>query len=164
MSQFTPIAPQKTHLKPLILIVVLVIVILLVIGVWWFMNKNTNTPVNTTDTNTGVVTNASTMSIASFKTLAGQAGCAQIRNDLYLIDSKMVVWLRQGNCPDNGYTYTLYARNPQEPLCVSRDSMAGPNTSCVDDSYVELFDTIIGNLDDARLGLDSGHRVEPISL
>jgi hypothetical protein len=163
MDQFTPPTPHKTSTLPLILALILVMVICFVVGVWWFAGRHTNNSANKkANTNTVTVGGASMISIESFKTLVRPANCAQTRNELYVIDDKMVFWLRQGNCPDNSYAYTLYARNPQQPLCVQKDSIAGPDTSCVDDNYAALFNTITGNLNDIKLGLDAGHSVEKI--
>jgi hypothetical protein len=100
--------------------------------------------------------------ITPFKEMAMEADCAGSVNRLYLIDSQLVFWDREGNCPDNAYSQTLFADTVDDVICDLHDSIGGPVRSCQDDFYSEMFDTIITNLDMPDLGLGSGHTVEEI--
>ncbi|HWJ94535.1 MAG TPA: hypothetical protein VNT33_07400, partial [Telluria sp.] len=102
---------------------------------------------------------------SEFIKMAQGAGCADSRNRLFLIDSKMVFWDRAGNCPDNSYAMTLYGPTTQAVLCTRYDSIAGPMTTCANSSNRELFDVIVKNRDAADLGLSaSGHKVEQVKF
>jgi hypothetical protein len=99
-----------------------------------------------------------------FIKLARGASCSDIRNRLFVIDGKQVFWDKQGNCPDNGYSHTLYGRSASDVQCTSNDSIAGPVTSCANTAMRPLFDTMLKNLDKADLGLGSEHKVEQIEF
>ncbi|MFQ5603457.1 MAG: hypothetical protein ACE5HS_09345 [bacterium] len=99
-----------------------------------------------------------------FKELARNADCAEISNRLFLIDKKMVFWERLGNCPDNSFAQTLYGKTPDDVLCSRYDSIGGPLQSCNDQSYQNMFQTMVDNLNQPDLGLGPGHDVEPISF
>ena len=101
---------------------------------------------------------------APFIEMAKNSTCATIRRQLYLIDGAYVFFDRAGNCPDNGYSETLYGRRVDEVLCTSHDSIAGPITRCADETRREMFETILEHLDDAKLGLGPQHEVEHIPL
>lgn len=90
--------------------------------------------------------------------------CSDIRNKLYVIDNKMVLSDRAGNCPDNGKAQVLYGSNVDTVLCYAADSIAGPVTSCKDDANRALFDTIRKNLDRADLGLGGAHTVKAVDF
>jgi len=96
-----------------------------------------------------------------FKELASNTPCADLKNRLFLIDDCMVLWDRVGNCPDNGYSITLFGSSVDNILCRLSDSIAGPRKSCNDQNYEDMFETVINNLDDPDLGLE-GHTVESI--
>lgn len=102
--------------------------------------------------------------VSEYIKMAQEASCASTRNKLYLVDSKYVLWDRAGSCADNSYGITLMGATPQAVLCSSGDSIAGPRTSCTDESARALFDTMLKNLDKADLGLGAGHKVEPVSF
>lgn len=102
--------------------------------------------------------------LADFIAMAQAATCANQSNRLFMIDKKMVFWDRAGSCADNSYGRTLYGATPQQVLCSVSDSIAGPRTTCGDESSRSLFTTIAGNLDKSDLGLGSGHQVEPIAV
>jgi hypothetical protein len=106
------------------------------------------------------------MPIASeYIKMAQTAGCADTRNRLFMVDSKMVFWDRAGSCADNSYTMTLYGPTTQAVLCTRYDSIAGPMSTCANDANRELFDIIVKNRDAADLGLAaSGHKVEQINF
>lgn len=102
--------------------------------------------------------------VSEYIKMAQDASCASTRNNLYLVDSKYVLWDRAGNCADNAYGQTLMGATPQAVLCTAGDTIAGPRTSCSDESARSLFDTMLKNLDKADLGLGAGHKVEPVSF
>ena len=104
----------------------------------------------------------STLDLTPFKAMARTGQCADIRNRLFLIDNQMVFWDRAGNCADAAYSETLYGSSPDQVLCVSHDSIAGPMKSCQDELHQNVFDTITANHDQADLGLGPEHTVLPV--
>lgn len=102
--------------------------------------------------------------VSEYIKLAQEDSCAQNRNNLFLIDSKYVLWDRAGECADMSYAQTLMGPTPQAVLCSGGQTIAGPRTSCTDESVRPLFDTILKNLDKVDLGLGSGHKVERIGF
>lgn len=100
--------------------------------------------------------------VSEYVKQAQEASCTDYRNRLYLIDNKYVFWDRAGNCADASHAQSLMGETPQAVLCTAGDSIAGPRTSCQDESVRPLFDTILKNLDKADLGLAGNHKVEPI--
>ncbi|MGZ5198955.1 MAG: hypothetical protein ACXWC4_04220 [Telluria sp.] len=108
--------------------------------------------------------NGSGVDSAAFIKLAQSASsCADRKNRLWLIDGKEVFWDRAATgCPDMNWSQKLYGATPQTVLCSSADSIAGPQTTCANDTVRALFDTITRAADAPNLGLDSSHRVEAI--
>jgi hypothetical protein len=102
--------------------------------------------------------------IAAFADMARKASCTDFKNRLFLIDGKQVFWDRAGNCPDMGYEQVLYDVTSLVAQCSRADSIAGPQTSCRDESARPLFDTILQNVDKDDLGLGFSHTVERVSL
>ncbi|SFV03561.1 protease complex subunit PrcB family protein [Pseudoduganella namucuonensis] len=102
---------------------------------------------------------ASPVAKEDFIKMARDASCADVRNKLYVIDDHQVFWDVAGNCADASYSHALYGPQPQLKLCSSGDSIAGPRTSCADERYREMFDTIVKNRDKADLGLGVAHKV-----
>ncbi len=102
--------------------------------------------------------------LTPFKELARNSPCADIRNRLFLIDRELVFWDRAGNCDDAGYAQVLFGKSVEQVLCTLYDSIAGLTGGCDDESYRELFDTLIANLSQPDLGLGSNHTVEEIPL
>ena len=96
----------------------------------------------------------------AFIKMARESICADLTNRLYVIDGKQVFWHRAGNCPDMSYGYTLFGLTPEQRLCSTSDSIAGPQISCSDESQRALHDTITRNLDKPDLGLGAAHKVE----
>ena len=96
-----------------------------------------------------------------FRDLAKNANCADIANRLFLIDKEMVFSEMRGNCADAGYSFTLYGKSPNERICYSHDSIAGPQSSC-QKAPEEMFNTMVENLDKSDLGLGKEHDVEEI--
>ncbi len=102
--------------------------------------------------------------IEAFKTLARNANCTAMKNNLFIIDSKLVFWERAGGCPDAGYGFILYGTTPDQILCVYGDSIAGPRKTIHDKNYEQLFETIIKNIKEPDLGLSPQHNVKKLSL
>ena len=100
----------------------------------------------------------------NFKDMAKNAICADITNNLFAIDNKMVFWMVEGNCPDASYTYTLYGMNPDEIYCKKYDSIAGPQEQCNNVDYQEIFQIITDNLDTDNLGLDENYKVTEVNF
>ncbi|MHB1355523.1 MAG: hypothetical protein ACYCZF_06065 [Anaerolineae bacterium] len=100
----------------------------------------------------------------TFKQMAREASCAELRNRLFLIDDRWVFWDTAGECPDAAYAQTLYDRSLDQVLCTLHDSIGGPVKKCPDASYLGLFETITANLDQPDLGLGSGHRIQPVDF
>ena len=101
---------------------------------------------------------------ADFVRMARAGSCNELRNRLYIIDQQQVLWDRAGACIDNGYARTLYGALPTQQLCSSADSVAGPRTSCTDESKRTQFDLMVKNIELADLGLGAGHKVERIDV
>jgi hypothetical protein len=106
----------------------------------------------------------SAVELAPFKEMARDGGCADVRNRLFVIDDQLVFWERVGNCADAAYGQALYGSTPDQVLCVSHDSIAGPVKNCQDARYQEMFDTMTANLDKLDLGLGPGHTVQSVSF
>jgi hypothetical protein len=96
---------------------------------------------------------------AKFIAMAKSAQCSDLRNHLFLIDQKYVYWDHAGNCADASYAQALYGSDPDKPLCSTSDTIAGPRTSCSDESVRQLFEGIQQNRDKPDLGF-SGRKVE----
>jgi hypothetical protein len=105
---------------------------------------------------------SSAVDLEPFMALAKAAGCADTRNRLYLIDDQLVFRDIAGNCSDAAYSQTLFGSTPDQVLCTFHDSIAGPRKDCPDEGYLDLFDTIVANLDAADLGLGPDHTVVPV--
>ena len=99
-----------------------------------------------------------------FVALTVNANCANTRNRLFVIDAKYVLWDKAGTCADAAYSQTLFGRTPQSVLCTNSDTIAGPRSSCTDQQYASLFQTILGNLDKPDLGLGSSHRLVAVPV
>lgn len=97
---------------------------------------------------------------SEFIKLAREAGCTSERNRLFVIDDKYVVWDRAGNCADASWGLSLMGATPEAVLCSAGDSIAGPRTTCADESARSLFETIRNKLDKDDLG--TGRKVEQI--
>jgi hypothetical protein len=104
-----------------------------------------------------------TLDIEPFIHMAEDAACAEIRNQLYVIDDQFVFWAAEGQCNDASYAYILYGATPDEKLCSLEDSFVGPRSTC-DPDLEALFETIQQNLDQPNLGLDENHAVMEVRL
>jgi hypothetical protein len=100
--------------------------------------------------------------VAPFKAMAKDAVCADVRNDLFVIDDQLVFGDMAGHCADASYSETLYGSTPDQVLCSLHDSIAGPVNDCQDEQYRGMFDTITANLDKPDLGLGPDHTVQPV--
>jgi hypothetical protein len=102
---------------------------------------------------------SSAIDLQPFIAMATSAGCADLRNQLYVIDDQLVVWIVRGNCADAGYRTALFGDTPDDLRCDLHDSIAGPMRRCVDEGVRPLFDRIIANDQAPDLGLGPDHRV-----
>jgi len=107
--------------------------------------------------------NESSIDLQPFIIQARNAECSDLRNILYVIDNRLVLWDRAGNCSDSNYSQTLYGQNIDQVLCRHFDSIAGPQTVYYDEKHKGLFDTALANLDKPDLGLGPEHKVVPMS-
>jgi hypothetical protein len=109
-------------------------------------------------------TGGATVDTAAFIKLAQSATtCSEAKNRLWLIDGKEVFWDRASSkCPDMNWSQALYGATPQAQLCSAADSIAGPVTTCANDTVRALFDTITKSSESPTLGLDASHTVEAI--
>lgn len=125
----------------------------------------TPTPLPTaTASKTRTSTPTGAVDLAPFTKMAQSGGCNDIRNRLYLIDNQVVFWDIAGNCADASYAQMLYGGTPDQVLCVSHDSIAGPVKNCRDARYQAMFDAIIANVSKTDLGLGPQHMVQSISF
>ena len=106
--------------------------------------------------------NPSALVTTPFVEKARTESCSDLRNKLYVIDGKMVLSERRGNCADNSYGHVLYGASVDKVLCYAADSIAGPVVSCKDEADRALFDTVRKNLDRPGLGLDASHTVKEV--
>ncbi|KQW89892.1 hypothetical protein ASC94_19180 [Massilia sp. Root418] len=101
---------------------------------------------------------------ADFIQMARASTCAQLRNRLFIIDQKQVLWDRAGNCADASYARTLHGALPAQQLCISGAMLSGLRSSCTDQSNLAQFDTMLNNLEQPDLGLGAGHKVEIVNV
>jgi hypothetical protein len=102
------------------------------------------------------------LATTEFIALASAANCANLRNRMFVIDQKHVVWDKAGSCADASYELVLFGKTTKDVLCSSADTIAGPKTTCTDAQYRSTFDLISKNLDKADLGLGSTHQVQQL--
>jgi hypothetical protein len=103
------------------------------------------------------------LDIEPFIQMAKNAPCADLRNQLFVIDDQFVFWTTQGQCEDASYSHTLFGSTPDEKLCFLEDSFVAPRSSC-EPELDEIFETILQNLDQPDLGLEDNHVVIEIKL
>ncbi len=101
------------------------------------------------------------LDIEPFIRMAENAGCADQRNQLYVIDEQFVFWATEGGCEDASYAYVLYGVTPDEKLCYLEDSFIGARSAC-EPGLEGLFVTIQQNLDQPNLGLNDVHTVTEV--
>ena len=101
---------------------------------------------------------------ADFIQMARASACTELRNRLFIIDQKQVLWDRAGNCADASYARTLHGALPAQQLCMSGSMLSGLRTSCTDQSQLAQFDTMLNNLEQPDLGLGAGHKVEIVNV
>jgi len=88
-----------------------------------------------------------------------ETSCSDIRNELYLIDDNMIFWVVEGSCSDASYSYTLFGDDTKKVLCKISDSIAGPQETCNDEKYQEIFDIMKNNISEYNFGLDNSYNV-----
>jgi len=101
---------------------------------------------------------------AAFIKMAQGAACSDTRNRLVIIDNAQVFWDVAGQCADASYSQALFGATTDKVQCKSYDSIAGPRTSCTDERYRAMFDTIVKNRDKDDLGLGGSHKIEVVDL
>ena len=111
---------------------------------------------------TGCKKNTSEIDIELFIQMAKAEICTDWRNSLFIIDNNLVVYIREGNCPDASYRIALYKEDIDNKLCEIRDSIVGPVLTINDEAYRSMFNIIINNQDQADLGLGPNYVVEEI--
>lgn len=138
--------------------------ILMVLAAMFYESNKTQKQQSTNTVQANENTNAKLSEIdeQNFTEMAKKAGCADNRNDMYVIDDKMVFWAKEGSCMDASYGFGLYGNTKDQILCSSGDTIAGPRESCSDENYYEMLNTITKNLDGENLGLDASHQVRKI--
>lgn len=104
------------------------------------------------------------MQTSEFIQLAQNANCANLRNRLFVIDQKQVLWDKRGSCSDAAHAVTLFGDSPSKILCTRADSIMGPQTKCESENHNAMFSTILENLDKKDLGLGSAHQVKEIAV
>ena len=52
------------------------------------------------------------LELDDFRMVVNNATCADITNELFVIDNQIVFWVTEGNCPDASYTYPLFDNTP----------------------------------------------------
>lgn len=97
-----------------------------------------------------------------FTGLVEEAACADKRNNLYQINNRYILWVREGSCPDASYRYTLYDATPKDEVCRDQDSIAGPVISCDDESLNTMFVKMVHHLTEPDLGLGSEYTVKKL--
>lgn len=111
------------------------------------------------------IAGAPVVNLKPFRELARNASCADVRNRLFLIDQRLVFWDRESKCADAAYAQTLYDRRPSTVLCNAMDSIAGPQRACnADAPFINMFETVLENLEAPDLGLGPGHTVTPVDF
>lgn len=101
---------------------------------------------------------------ADFIQMARAGACTELRNRLFIIDQKLVLWDRAGSCADASYAVTLHGATPAQQLCLSGGTLSGPRASCADETKRAQFDTMLNNLEQPDLGLGAGHKVEIVNV
>ena len=102
--------------------------------------------------------------VTSFQKMAREASCAQLSNQLFMIDCHLVFWDVEGTCADAYWNRTLYGCTPNEVMCRDWCTISGGMRVYADSSYQGLFETILTNLDRGDLGLGPRHEVTPIEF
>jgi len=97
--------------------------------------------------------------LENFREMARNETWANIRNQLFVIDNKLVFWIVEGQRPDAGYGYFLFGNNTENIICSRTDSIGGPQEICNDNNYRDLFHTMINNLNASDFGLGPTHQV-----
>lgn len=162
---------KKNGLSPIYSIFLAALVALLV--VFFYLKNDSKVPqYNPVDNNVPGETTSSTpnpkssstpivsnIDIKLFQDFSKTITCSNKRNNLYVIDNKIVFLAQESNCADDSYSYTLFGETPDVKLCTYHDSIAGPRIQCSDESYKIMFDIINANNTKEDLGLGATHQV-----
>jgi len=97
-----------------------------------------------------------------FIQMARSASCADMENRIFLIENKLVLTLRHGNCPDASFHIALYQEDPDHILCEFYDSIAGPVKNIYSETFRSMFEIIINNQDQNNFGLGSMYEIVEI--
>lgn len=101
---------------------------------------------------------------SAFVQMAQTASCNDLKNRLFVIDQKWVLWDKAGNCADASFAQTLFGSTAQTVLCGHADSIAGPRFTCDTKENETLFKTALQNLDKSDLGLGSAHQIQQLAV
>lgn len=98
--------------------------------------------------------------VVKIKKMMAKELCADKINRLYTIDNSYCLWIREGKCSDNSYSYSLYGPKAKL-LCYQRDSIIGVDKNCNQETE-KMFATIIRNLRKENLGLERNIKVKMV--
>ena len=96
--------------------------------------------------------------VEKIKKMMSKELCADKINRLYAINNSYCLWIREGKCSDNSYSYSLYGPKTKL-LCYQRDSIMGVDKNCNKETE-KMFATIIRNLQKENLGLEQSIKVK----
>lgn len=128
-------------IKKLIWLIGLLAIVVIIGVVWWFQK---------------------TSGVNRFIDLAKKSACADVRNEVYQIDERYILWVREGSCPDAAYSYVLYDASPKKVICSKSDSIAGPMFEC--DEQEKMFKKMVKNLGQEDLGIGNEHTVKKLVI
>ena len=97
--------------------------------------------------------------LGPFREMARNAECADLRNQLFLVDGRLVFWCTASDCSDASHLCVLFACTVDQVLCESHDSVGGSETHYYDTRYRDMFDIMMYNLDRPDFGLGPRHEV-----
>lgn len=98
--------------------------------------------------------------VEKIKKMMAKELCADKINRLYTINNSYCLWIREGKCSDNSYSYSLYGPKAKL-LCYQRDSIIGVDKNCNQETE-KMFATIIRNLRKENLGLERNIKVKMV--
>lgn len=100
----------------------------------------------------------------AFVQMAQSATCNDVKNRLFVIDQKWVLWDKAGNCSDASFAQTMFGSTAQTVICSNADSIAGPKLTCNNKENETLFKTVLQNLDKSDLGLGTTHQIKQLTV
>lgn len=98
--------------------------------------------------------------VEKIKKMMAKELCADKINRLYTINNSYCLWIREGKCSDNSYSYSLYGPKAKL-LCYQRDSIMGVDKNCNQETE-KMFATMIRNLRKENLGLELSIKVKMV--